>query len=128
MNKFFGIGNLTKDVDLRTTQSGKSVASFTIAVNRRFKDKEGEKQTDFFSIIAWGQLGEMCGRYLAKGKKVAVVGELQTRSYENKQGVKRYVTEIVADEVEFLSPREIAQADSTVPEGFVEIEDSQLPF
>ena len=87
MNKTFLIGNLTKDVDLRTTQSGKSVASFTIAVNRRFKDKEGEKQTDFFSIIAWGQLGEMCGRYLAKGRKVAVVGELQTRSYE-KDGMK----------------------------------------
>ena len=80
MNKVFMIGNLSKDVDLRTTQSGKAVASFTIAVNRRFKGQDGEKQTDFFSIVAWGQLGEMCGRYLAKGRKVAVVGELQTRS------------------------------------------------
>lgn len=128
MNKFFGIGNLTKDVDLRTTQSGKSVASFTIAVNRRFKDKEGEKQTDFFSIIAWGQLGEMCGRYLAKGRKVAVVGELQTRSYE-KDGVKRYITEIIADEVEFLSPREAPQESAREAQsGFVDIEDDHLPF
>ena len=129
MNKFFGIGNLTKDVDLRTTQSGKSVASFTIAVNRRFKDKEGEKQTDFFSIIAWGQLGEMCGRYLAKGRKVAVVGELQTRSYE-KDGVKRYITEIIADEVEFLSPKETPQESAQEAQGgFVDVDDPEsLPF
>ena len=127
MNKTFLIGNLTKDVDLRTTQSGKSVASFTIAVNRRFKDKEGEKQTDFFSIIAWGQLGEMCGKYLAKGRKVAVVGELPTRSYE-KDGVKRYITEIIADEVEFLSPRETPQESAQEAQGgFVDIE-GDLPF
>ena len=127
MNKFIGIGNLTKDVDLRTTQSGKAVASFTIAVNRRFKGQDGEKVTDFFTVVAWNQLGEMCGKYLAKGKKVAVSGELQTRSYEDKNGVKRYVTEIVADEVEFLSPREKSESTS-VPEGFVEIEDGELPF
>lgn len=127
MNKTFLIGNLTKDVDLRTTQSGKTVASFTIAVNRRFKDKEGEKQTDFFSIIAWGQLGEMCGRYLAKGRKVAVVGELQTRSYE-KDGAKRYITEIIADEVEFLSPREAPQESAQEAQGgFVDV-DCDLPF
>lgn len=126
MNKTFLIGNLTKDVDLRTTTSGKTVASFTIAVNRRFKDKEGEKQTDFFNIIAWGQLGEMCGRYLAKGRKVAVVGELQTRSYDAKDGTKRYVTEIVADEVEFLSPKETES--HAEPTGFIDIQDSDLPF
>lgn len=129
MNKTFLIGNLTKDVDLRTTQSGKSVASFTIAVNRRFKDKDGEKQTDFFSIIAWGQLGEMCGRYLAKGRKVAVVGELQTRSYEDKSGVKRYVTEIVADEVEFLSPKEKRElTDESPTAGYTDDTDNDLPF
>jgi single-strand DNA-binding protein len=126
MNKVFMIGNLSKDVDLRTTQSGKAVASFTIAVNRRFKGQDGEKQTDFFNIVAWGQLGEMCGRYLAKGRKVAVVGELQTRSYDAKDGSKRYATEIIADEVEFLSPRE--KPESVEPEGFVDIEDDQLPF
>jgi single-strand DNA-binding protein len=129
MNKVFMIGNLTKDVDLRTTQSGKAVASFTIAVNRRFKGQDGEKQTDFFSIVAWGQLGEMCGRYLAKGRKVAVVGELQTRSYEDKQGVKRYVTEIVADEVEFLSPKEKRElTDESPTAGYTDDTDSNLPF
>jgi single-strand DNA-binding protein len=129
MNKVFMIGNLSKDVDLRTTQSGKAVASFTIAVNRRFKGQDGEKQTDFFSIVAWGQLGEMCGRYLAKGRKVAVVGELQTRSYEDKQGVKRYVTEIVADEVEFLSPKEKRElTDESPTAGYTDDTDSNLPF
>ena len=128
MNKTFLIGNLTKDVDLRTTTSGKTVASFTIAVNRRFKGQDGEKQTDFFSIIAWGQLGEMCGRYLAKGRKVAVVGELQTRSYDAKDGTKRYVTEIVADEVEFLSPKETGAEPQEPASGFIDIQDEQLPF
>lgn len=127
MNKTFLIGNLTKDVDIRTTQSGKTVASFSIAVNRRFKGQDGEKQTDFFTIIAWGQLGEMCGRYLAKGRKVAVVGELQTRSYE-KDGAKRYITEIIADEVEFLSPKETPQESAQEAQGgFVDV-DYDLPF
>jgi len=125
MNRCVFTGNLSKDVDLRTTASGKTVASFTIAVNRRFKGQDGEKQTDFFSIIAWGQLGEMCGRYLAKGRKVAVVGELQTRSYE-KDGVKRYITEIIADEVEFLTPKETES--HAEPTGFIDIQDSDLPF
>ena len=127
MNKSFFIGNLTKDPELRSTQSGKAVASFTIAVNRRFKNQAGEAVTDFFPVAVWGQLAEVCGRYLAKGKKVAVVGELQTRSYEDKQGVKRYVTEIVADEVEFLSPREKSESTS-IPEGFVEVDENDLPF
>jgi len=129
MNKSFLIGNLTKDPELRSTQSGKAVATFTIAVNRRFKGQDGERQTDFFPVIAWNQLGEMCGKYLTKGKKVAVVGELQTRSYEDKQGVKRYVTEIVADEVEFLSPKEAPQESAQEAQGgFVDIEDDHLPF
>ena len=127
MNKTLMIGNLTKDPDARTTQAGKAVTSFTIAVNRRFRDKSGDPVTDFFPVVTWDKLAESCARYLAKGKKVAVVGELQTRSYEDKQGVKRYVTEIVADEVEFLSPREKSESAS-VPEGFVEIEDGELPF
>jgi single-strand DNA-binding protein len=128
--KAFGIGNLTKDVDLRTTPSGKTVASFTIACNRRFKGQDGEKQTDYFNIVVWGQLGELCGRYLAKGRKVAVVGELQTRSYDAKDGSKRYVTEIVADEVEFLTPRENTAEERAEPqEGFVDIDDpDSLPF
>ena len=129
MNKCILLGNLSKEPELRTTQSGKSVCTFTIAVNRRFK-VNGEYQADFFSIIAWNQLGELCAKHLSKGKKVCVVGELQTRSYE-KDGTKRYVTEIVADEVEFLSPRtqEGAQeAQAPSQDGFIDIEDDQLPF
>ena len=105
MNKVFLIGNLTKDPDVRTTGSGASVCTFSIAVDRRFKAQNGEKVTDFFTIVCWRQLADLCGRYLAKGRKVSVVGELQNRSYEAKDGSKRYVTEIVADEIEFLTPK-----------------------
>lgn len=126
--KAFGIGNLTKDPDLRTTQSGKSVATFTLACSRKFKGRDGERQTDFFTIVVWGPLAEICAKHLEKGKKVSVIGELQTRSYE-KDGQKRYVTEIVADEVEFLSPRETREEpQESVAEGFAEIEDNDLPF
>ena len=129
MNKVFMIGNLSKDVDLRTTQSGKAVATLTIAVNRRFKGQDGEKVTDFFTVVAWNQLGEMCGKYLAKGKKVAVSGELQTRTYDAKDGTKRYVTEVVADEVEFLSPKENREkSDESPTAGYTDDTDNDLPF
>jgi len=129
MNKFIGIGNLTKDPDARTTQAGKAVTGFTIAVNRRFRDRNGDPVTDFFPVVTWDKLAESCARYLSKGKKVAVVGELQTRSYGAKDGSKRYVTEIVADEVEFLSPREAPQESVQETQGgFVDIEDDHLPF
>ena len=104
MNKVFLIGNLSKDPELRTTNSGTSVCTFSIAVNRR-KDKDGNSTADFFSIVAWRQLAELCGKYLAKGRKVSVVGELQNRSYEANDGTKRHVTEIVANEIEFLTPK-----------------------
>lgn len=104
MNKVFMIGNLTKDPDLRSTGNGVSVCSFRIAVNRRFPNQAGERVSDFFDVVAWRQLADVCGKYLAKGRKVAVVGELQTRTYDAKDGTKRYVTEIIADDVEFLTP------------------------
>ncbi len=126
MNKTLMIGNLTKDPDARTTQAGKAVTSFTIAVNRRFRDKSGDPVTDFFTVVTWDKLAESCGRYLSKGKKVAVVGELQTRSCDAKDGSKRYVTEIVADEVEFLSPRERQEENPTA--GFTDVPDEDLPF
>ena len=125
MNKVIITGNLTKEPDLRTTGSGTTVCTLSVAVTRRFKGQNGEKQTDFFTVIAWKQLAEMCGKYLSKGKKVAVVGELQTRSYE-KDGVKRYITEIIADEVEFLTPKETES--HAEPTGFIDIQDSDLPF
>ena len=105
MNKIFLIGNLTNDPETRTTQSGVSVCSFNIAVNRRFSQAGGERQTDFFRINAWRQLGDNCQRFLAKGRKVAVVGELQPRTYEDKNGVTRMSLDITADEVEFLTPK-----------------------
>ncbi|MBE5784927.1 MAG: single-stranded DNA-binding protein [Clostridiales bacterium] len=144
MNKVFLIGNLTKDPDVRTTGGGTSVCTFTVAVDRRFKAQNGEKVTDFFTIVAWRQLADLCGRYLAKGRKVSVVGELQNRSYDAKDGSKRYVTEIVADEIEFLTPRDSrdsasygvpassdayrAPAAPMAPEGFTDVDDDDLPF
>ena len=105
MNKVMLIGNLTKDPDVRTTAGGASVTTISIAVNRRFKDKSGERVTDYFRVVAWNKLADICGKYLVKGSKVSVSGELQTKDYEAKDGTKRYVTEILADEVEFLTPK-----------------------
>ncbi|MEL7602566.1 MAG: single-stranded DNA-binding protein, partial [Bacillota bacterium] len=89
MNKIFIIGNLTHDPETRTTTSGVSVCSFSVAVTRRFAQAGGERQTDYFRVNAWRQLGETCQKFLAKGRKVAVVGELQARTYETKEGATR---------------------------------------
>ena len=105
MNKAILIGNLTRDPEVRTTGSGTTVCTFTIAVNRRFQNQAGERVSDFFNIVAWRQLGELCGKYLSKGRKVSVIGEIQNRSYDAKDGSKRYITEIIADEIEFLTPK-----------------------
>lgn len=147
MNKIFLIGNLTRDPELRTTGSGTSVCTFSIAVNRRFSNQAGERVTDFFNIVAWRALGENCAKYLAKGRKVAVCGELQSRNYDDKDGNKRYVTEIIADDVEFLTPRNQDGSSSysgNLPdepggfagggnalapnEGFTDVDDDDLPF
>ena len=101
MNKIVLIGNLTHDPETRSTPNGVSVCSFTIAVNRRFASPGGEKQTDFFRINAWRQLADVCSRYLAKGRKVAVIGELQARTYEAKDGTTRLSLDVSADEVEY---------------------------
>ena len=106
MNKIFLIGNLTADPEMRATPNGVSVCTMNIAVNRRFSSAREERQTDFFRVTAWRQLGESCGRFLSKGKKVCVVGELTARTYEAKDGTTRVSLEVTADEVEFLSPRE----------------------
>lgn len=106
MNKITLIGNLTKDPQKRATPNGISVCNFTIAVNRRFAGQNGEKQTDFFTIVTWRALADNCARYLSKGKKVAIVGELQARTYEANDGTTRMSLDVSADEVEFLSPKE----------------------
>ena len=147
MNKVFLIGNLTKDPEMRSTQSGVAVCNFSIAVNRRFKNANGEQETDFLNVIAWRQLAELCGKYLAKGRKVAVTGSIQTRTYEVKDGSKRTAWDIVAAEVEFLSPQNqqsapgayttAASKDSGTayaPQphndfgGYTQVDDEELPF
>lgn len=105
MNKVFLIGNLTRDPELTTTPSGVSVCRFAIAVNRNYTSADGERQTDFFNITAWRGLGERVAQYQKKGSKVAVTGSIQIRNYEDNQGVRRTAVDIIAEDVEFLSPK-----------------------
>ena len=129
MNKVILIGNLTKDPELTTTNSGISVCRFTLAVSRRYVGTSGERETDFLNIVVWRTQAENCSKYLKKGSKCAVVGSLQTRSYDAQDGSKRYVTEITADEVEFLSSKagEGAERKEEVTE-LQPIDDDTLPF
>lgn len=128
MNSVVMIGNLTKDVELRSTQNGKSVATFSIAVQRAFKS-EGQPEADFFNIVIWGVKGENCAKYLSKGKKVAIVGSVQNRTYDDKNGNKRTLTEIIADDVEFLTPKNNeAQNGSNAFDTPMEEVDEDIPF
>ena len=102
MNKAILIGRLTADPELQTTSSGVDVCRFSLAINRPFKSQSGETQADFLNIVVWRAAAQNCYKYLKKGSQCAVVGSIQTRSYEDNSGVKRYVTEIVAENVEFL--------------------------
>ena len=103
MNRAVIIGNLTRDPELRTTrETGLSVCSFTVAVSRRMANQSGERQADFIPVVAWRGTAENCAKYLQKGSQVAVAGAIQTRSYEDDMGTRRYVTEIIADEVKFI--------------------------
>ena len=136
MNKTILIGNLTKDPEHGTTPSGTAYCRFTLAVNRRFTDANGNKQTDFINIVAWRQLADACARYLAKGRKASVVGQIQSRSYDDRDGSKRYVTEILAEEVEFLSngvqqsapPPEEPPEPTGRQQNFTEVDDDERPF
>ncbi len=123
MNKVILIGNLTKDPDKATTNSGIENSKFTVAVQRNFTNQDGERETDFINVVAWRGQAENCNKYLKKGRKVAVEGELRTRTYEA-EGGKRYVTEVLAERVEFLSKLE----DDNKPMDLEPIEDSNLPF
>lgn len=137
MNKLFIVGNLTRDPDLRVTQSGLDVCSFTVAVNRR--RREGQPQeADFFRVTAWREMGKNCKQYLAKGRKVAVTGSVSVSTYQAQDGSTRAQLEVTADDVEFLTPKGEAPAQqpnvpqavtSRPPEGgYVEVEDDDLPF
>lgn len=105
MNKCILVGNLTRDPEVSTIPSGVSVCKFSIAVQRTFTNANGEREADFLNIVAWRGLADNCGKYLTKGSKVAVSGSIQTRSYDDKDGNKRYATDIIADDVEFLTPK-----------------------
>lgn len=105
MNKIIVIGNLTRDPELTETASGYKICRFTVASNRQFSGSDGERKTDFFNVVAWRGLGETVARFAKKGNKVAVYGSVELRNYEDSQGVRRTGVDVVAQDVEFLSPR-----------------------
>ena len=149
MNKLTLIGNLTRDPELRTTPSGSNVCSFTVAVNRRTgKNTQAngtQPEADFFRVSAWNQLAEICSKYLAKGRKVCVMGPVSVQTYTASDGTVRASMEVRADDVEFLSPRQdgelagaapvaapavapVASVASVQPAGFTAVETDDLPF
>lgn len=136
MNKVILVGNLTRDPELSETPNGVAVCRFSIAVSRDYANSDGTRETDFFNITVWRGRAEVCGKYLKKGNKVAVVGSLQNRSYEDKDGNKRNITDIVANEVEFLTPKSAQSSDSEDAPAQARrerpqleaIDDNQLPF
>ena len=127
MNKVVLMGRLTKDTEMRATQSGTGVCSFSLAVNRRFK-QEGQPDADFINVTAWAKTAEFVSKYFTKGQQVGVIGRIQTRNYDDKDGKKVYVTEVVAEEVYFADSKK-EQSNVTTSEGFMAVEgDSSLPF
>ncbi len=147
LNRVVLIGRLTRDPELRYTAAGLAVAQFTLAVDRSYSSAQGEKETDFIPIVVWRQLAENCANYLRKGRMAAVEGKMQTRNYENNEGRKVYVTEVIADNVRFLEsnrdrdgasgdaggarvpPPATAYADPFVGSGKpVDLSEDDLPF
>lgn len=145
MNIVIITGNIASDVEAYTTQSGVSRSSFRVAVQRRFRNANGEREADFLNVVAWRSTADFCNKYLKKGSKVAVEGSIQTRSYDAQDGSKRYVTEIIAENVESLSRPDdgngkpqspkpanrqaTSPAPSGMPDGFVPVDDGdELPF
>lgn len=139
MNKVILMGRLTKDPEVRYTQTTNTmVASFTLAVNRRFTRQGEERQADFLPIVAWNKTAEFCSKYFKKGQQVGVIGRVQTRTYDDAQGQKRYITEVIAEEVYFADSKRDGEASSnfentfgnTVSESseFSVSSDDELPF
>ena len=139
MNKLTIIGNLTRDPESRTTATGSTVCSFSVAVNRRRSQNSNQPEADFFRVSAWNQLGENCQRYLAKGRKVCVVGRVSVSTYQGSDGTTRASLDVMAEDVEFLSSRQddagYAAAPAAAPKaapamdaGFQEVDDEDLPF
>ena len=140
MNKVILVGNLTKDPELTTTNSGVSLCKFTLAVQRRFAGSDGEREADFLPIIVWRGQADNCYKYLKKGSKASISGSIQTRSYDAPDGTRRYITEIIADEVEFITTKNggddetpayekpIGEKKEDVVSKFEPIADDDLPF
>lgn len=99
------IGRVTKDIELKQTQANKSVTQFVLAVNRQFKNANGEREADFINIVAWGKTAELLAQYVHKGSQIGVVGRIQTRNYENQQGQRVYITEVIAENFQMLESR-----------------------
>lgn len=133
MNRVIFVGNLASDVETRTTNSGKTCALFRLAVQRIRSNKDGQREADFFPVVAWGKTAELCVRFLSKGRKVAIDGRLETRSYNAQDGSKRHVTEIIAEQVEFLPSaqgrveKEESEHGAANADGFEDCDD-ELPF
>jgi single-strand DNA-binding protein len=149
MNKAILVGNLTRDPEQRTTQSGASVTSFTVAINRRFKSQDGSQQTDFINCVAWRSTAEFIAKYFVKGSRIGIVGSIQSRSYDDQNGNRKYVTEVVVDEAEFVTSKSqnpgaqmdapaAAQQPAAAPSAdelfadelsdFEPLDDAELPF
>ena len=132
MNKVELIGRLTKDPEIRTTANQVAFCNFTLAVDRSFKDANGQRQADFINCVAWRQTATFIQKYFRKGNRLAVIGSIQTRSYEDKNGQKVFVTEVIADEAEFVESNK-AQATAPAqqapePEPQAQEEGGELPF
>ena len=117
MNRIHLIGYLTRDPEFSETAAGVAVCKFSIAVGRAYADQNGEKQTDFFNCTAWRQTADAVARYTKKGNKIAVIGSMQSRAYEDRQGVKKTVWEVQVSEIEFLSPHEAQEEGREPPRG-----------
>ena len=130
LNKVMIIGNLGADPEMRFAPSGSPVTSFTIASSRIFTTKDGEKkqETEWFTVVAWDKLAENCNQFLSKGRKAYVEGRLKTRSWEDKEGVKHYKTEVIASQVIFLDRSGAAPLTEEAAEGEGEIPPEELPF
>lgn len=128
MQEFICVGNLTKDPETGETPSGVSVCKFSIAINRNFTKEDGTRDVDFFNVVTWCNLADNCARFLQKGNKVAIVGKLQNRSYEAKDGTKRNVTEIIAEQVEFLTPKQSEEPKKPAERELTQEEIDNLPF
>lgn len=129
LNKVQIIGNLGADPEMRYTANGSATTQFKVAVNRTYNDASGERkqETEWFRVVTWNRLAETCAQYLAKGRQVYVEGRLQTRSWDDQQGVKRYMTELIAQEVKFLGGGD-GHAPGLDPQTEGDIDQDSLPF